>query len=90
MEDRAMTHGSLVTTTTIRKSGPQPVAHIAVAEVNGNIQTRCGLSLKPGKRQPAPEDREPCGKCASHLAETPDRKRFTRAAYKTDADLRRF
>jgi hypothetical protein len=85
-----MTYGSLVTTTTIRKSGPQPAAHIAVAEVNGDIQTRCGLSLKAGRHQPAPADRVPCGKCESHLAEAPDRKRFVRASYKTTAGLRRF
>lgn len=85
-----MMHEYSVTTTTIRKSGPQPVAHIVVAEVNGNIQTRCGLSLKPGKHQPAPENRARCDKCRGHLAETPARKRFVRAAYKTTAGLRRF
>jgi hypothetical protein len=85
-----MVYGSSVTTTTVRKSGPQPAAHIAVGGVNGNVQTRCGLTLKAGRHQPAPADREPCGKCASHLAEAPDRKRFVRASYKTTAGLRRF
>lgn len=85
-----MTHGSLVTTLTRRASGPQPAAHIAIQEVNGGIRTACGLFLQPGKHQPAPSDRQPCGKCASHLAETPGRKRFVRASYKTSAGLRRF
>lgn len=83
-------YGTLITTTTVRARSSRPAAHIATEEINGGIRTACGLFFREGKHQPSPEDRAPCGKCASHLAEAPDRKRFTRGAYATTSGLKRY
>lgn len=72
-----MRYGDLVVTT-----GRQArAAHMVTDAINGGARTSCGLFLPSGKHRPAPENSAPCAKCASHLADAPDRKRFVRDAY---------
>lgn len=56
-------------------------SHMVTDAVNGGVRTSCGMYLSEGKHHKAPDGVKPCNKCASHLAETPDRKRFVKDAY---------
>lgn len=72
-----MKYGDLVVTAAKRIRS----SHMVTDSVNGGVRTSCGMFLAAGKHREAPESVRPCGKCASHLAENPTRKRFVNNVY---------